>query len=154
MFVVSNCIAPCLLSQILVYFAAFVVYTASNLEKKEGVFRGDIFGYFLILLFVGTFIVAAWTVLLELWGYSIVVEYVDSRRAKLASSSTSVLGKSVAFVNIRVSAFFHFIKPQPATPKKSKFGHLEAETKYGESEIGEEDEEAATASNVGDESES
>lgn len=143
-----------MLSQILVYFAALVVYTASNLEKKEGVFRGDVFGYFLILLFVGTFLVAAWTVLLELWGYSVVVEYLDSRRAKLASSSTSVLGKGMALINIRVSAFFHFITSRPVTPKKSKFGHFEAESKYGDSRFGEEDEEVAAASSKGDEIES
>lgn len=70
----------------LVYFASFVVYSSERLEKKEGVFSSDAFGSFLILLFLTSFFVAVWTVLLELWGYSTVVDRIDATRKSLSQT--------------------------------------------------------------------
>ena len=83
---------------VLIYFSALAVY-ASDLDDENG-FSGKAFGAVLIIVYFTSFLVAAYIIILDLFGYSTLVDVFDdssvfssfsfrSRRRRASSSSSS-----------------------------------------------------------------
>ena len=52
------------------YFAALAVYTSDVSDQKRDIFSSTSFGVVLIIIFFASFIVAVWVILLDVFGYS------------------------------------------------------------------------------------
>ena len=75
---------------VLIYFAALAVYTADVSDQKRGAFTGIGFGAVLLVIFFASFLVAAYVILLDLFGYTTLRNLWPTVRKPVAASLQAI----------------------------------------------------------------
>lgn len=67
---------------VIIFLASLVVYMSDRLEEREGVFSSNVFGVFLILIFLAAFLVACYFIAVDIFGYEKLSDTVGSTDSK------------------------------------------------------------------------
>lgn len=72
------------------YFAALIVHISEKLHHREGLFSSDYFGVVLILITSASFLVAAYFIIMQIFGYEYTHDIAVSTVRRLSSRASSL----------------------------------------------------------------
>ena len=103
---------------VIIFFYAMMAYATENLEEKDGVFSGEIFGFLLVVILVSVLFVSVWLVIVSHFGHKQISIFFSTAKDR-AERRRRVLEMSKSF---RRSASAIFSRSGSAAPADAAAG--------------------------------
>ncbi|KAH8086154.1 calcium ion binding protein [Aureococcus anophagefferens] len=106
---------------VIIFFYAMMAYATENLEEKDGVFSGEIFGFLLVVILVSVLFVSVWLVIVSHFGHKQISIFFSTAKDR-AERRRRVLEMSKSF---RRSASAIFSRSDSAAPAHAAAGDVD-----------------------------
>ena len=98
---------------VIIFFYAMMAYATENLEEKDGVFSGEIFGFLLVVILVSVLFVSVWLVIVSHFGHKQISIFFSTAKDR-AERRRRVLEMSKSFRRSVSAIFFRSASAAPA----------------------------------------
>ncbi|KAH8073869.1 hypothetical protein JL721_2415 [Aureococcus anophagefferens] len=118
---------------VIIFFYAMMAYATENLEEKDGVFSGEIFGFLLVVILVSVLFVSVWLVIVSHFGHKQMPS--SSPRPRTARSRRRVLEMSKSFRRSASAIFSRSGSAAPGAAGATSTGPVEAADAAGRGRV-------------------